>query len=89
MTTVDRLDVNMRAALWARRIALENPPEPTPWGDHKPVWVQQDGPDEFLLECSCGGTFRRSRLADAAVAHERHQQEPGRYWPDMTAKAAP
>lgn len=30
----------------------------------------------YRLICSCGATWERGRLADAAIAHERHQTHP-------------
>ncbi len=57
------------------------------WTRHAPNHVQQDGPEEYVLTCTCGGTFRRTRLADAAIAHERHQHNPRRHPPDMPPRS--
>lgn len=52
------------------------------WHHHHPVWVEQVNESEFAIECSCGGVWRRSRLADAAIAHERHQRDPRTWQPE-------
>lgn len=54
------------------------------WKRHRPVWVEQIGEEEFTLQCDCGGLWHRTRLADCAIAHERHQRDPGQYPPDLT-----
>ena len=30
----------------------------------------------YRLTCTCGAEWERRRLADAAIAHERHQTHP-------------
>lgn len=57
--------------------------EPADWERHRPVWVEQIGEEEFAIECACGGVWRRTRLADCAIAHERHQQNPAKWRPEV------
>lgn len=42
-------------------------------GLHRLAWVQPTETGEIYVECSCGWRVVRSRHADAAIAHERHQ----------------
>lgn len=40
------------------------------------------------VECVCGAVWERARLADAAIALERHEHAP-RTWPGDDVEAAP
>lgn len=40
---------------------------------HRVSWVEVSETGSVSVECQCGEQWQRYRLADAAVAHERHQ----------------